>query len=471
MTGRWIRRASLSVGLAAAALVTVVPSNVHNMPAEARRATTLSVGKYLGNESIVAALSTDSTTTPKPEPSSDPNGAIEQWRKQVGDEYVAHEQSLDTINTWLNSQSGLSKSGYVGIIEDAKTFSAKLLWHGSDQLLTATQEYAEKTGAAVTVEQRPYSQAELGVATATLWSSRAALKTAGFELTQIVQVEGDAELPVIHGIVSPSTIAATVLDLVQQLSGVRYTLGDARTGVFTNGRGDDTSAFFGGALMVSANPPNNNSDICSTGFSVNYGGKVHTTTARHCQPESNASGSGWYSYSRGARMGPVLYTANTGALNVLVGNGTHFVYVGNYSSSTNNTVVNVITPGIGSTVCGEGGNSGAHCNITIHATGVSTPDSSSPSGYVSTVRGDSGAGGIANMAGDSGGPVVKEYGSAGTQVSAVGMIQAGDSDSRLSNSYCLSQSARNPQACYSSIEFSYMSTVQNNAPITVATGN
>ena len=435
------------------------------------RASTLLEGKYLttGRATQPSASPRTQATDPKPAPSSEPNGAIEQWEKQVGPTYVAHEQTLDSINTWINDQPALNDSGYIGAIEDAQSFSIKLLWHGSDALLTSAQSYAKSKGADVVVEQRPYSQSQLDAATSTLWSSRAVLSAAGFDLTEVVQVSGEAPLPVVHGNLSASVTATTILGTIEKLTGVRYTLvNDGNTTVPTSGRGDDTSPFFGGALMVSSKPPTSNSSICSTGFTVNYAGKQHTTTARHCQPDSNAGGEGWFSYTTNARMGPVTYTANTGALNVLVGNGGSSVYVDNYASSRNNFVVNVVTPGINSTVCSEGGNSGAHCNLTIHATGVSTPDSSSPSGYVSTVRADSGAGGIANMAGDSGGPVVKAYGSDGTRVSAVGMIQAGDRDSRLSDSYCAGQSARSPQVCYSSVEFTYMSTVQNHNPITVA---
>lgn len=200
-------------------------------PLAARAATQdLAEGRYAPSADAVRSAVSDSpqNDSPKLSPGSDPNGAIEQWKKQVGPTYIAHEQALDSVDTWINDRPSLHDSGYVGVIEDAHTFSITLLWHGSDSLLASARTYAESTGADVTVEQRPYSQSELSAATATLWASRPVSAASGFELTEVVQVSGDAPLPIVHGVLSSFTAASTVLDSIEDLTGVRYILGDVR---------------------------------------------------------------------------------------------------------------------------------------------------------------------------------------------------------------------------------------------------
>ncbi|WP_375399562.1 hypothetical protein [uncultured Amnibacterium sp.] len=202
-----------------------------------------------------AAGHSASTRDAKPRPSSDPDGALEQWEQQIGKNYVHDEQKLDAIDTWNNDQPSFESSGYLGAIEDASTFSITLLWHGSDAVLASAQAYAKGTGARVTVEQRPYSQSELAAAGATLWASRPALAAEGFELTEIVQVSGDVKLPVVHGVLNSSATAPTVLDSIEKLTGVRYILGDARSGALTTGRGDDARPFPEGPLRPARTSP------------------------------------------------------------------------------------------------------------------------------------------------------------------------------------------------------------------------
>lgn len=68
------------------------------------------------------------------------------------------------LKSWIMQLPGIDEAGYIDQVNDSKTLSTKLLWHGDSPLRGTVLEEALRRGITATVEDRTQSLPEIKTA-------------------------------------------------------------------------------------------------------------------------------------------------------------------------------------------------------------------------------------------------------------------------------------------------------------------
>lgn len=423
---------------------------------------------------------------------SSDGGVLSGFAAQVGPAFIANQDSLDQLKTWILNDPAAASSGYIDQINDSTHLAVTLLWHGTDAFQSTVAAHARSLGIAVTVQQRSLSLPQIQAAEQKITASSGALQAAGFSVSTVVGVRADSSAIEVDGVsISPASssgvkaqalavgASATALDSVRvasTLTAKKASLDDALSQIagttvqtvlegaaaapqYT--RSTDYSPFYAGGFMGSTK--GTSTSACSSGFAIRYNGVNRTTTARHCTPPSGS----WHAWDNSSSSyGSFIASTATSGVAELSGAGNGRMMDGAWNSTnTSKAVQGYLDVGLNDLICTSGGNSGTHCNIKITATSVSWNDGS---GAIMMMRGtQQTAGAMASANGDSGGAVLTLKGTDGTKVNAVGMIQTGDTNVTCPS---IHWTAGGSVACTSQTYFSSTHTLLSELGASIVTG-
>lgn len=99
--------------------------------------------------------------------------------------------ALDDFNDWLAAQPGIEQSGYIQSVNDPSGYAITLIWFGDSPLQAAASVEASRRAIGITIEQWPYSSAELEAAAQTLFDQTDAFLDLGFEVSDISAIPPD----------------------------------------------------------------------------------------------------------------------------------------------------------------------------------------------------------------------------------------------------------------------------------------
>ena len=422
------------------------------------------------------------TSPPAPPGQATGDSSVESFVADKGQAFLEAQTRLDDFGTWIRAQPGAESNGYLGQVNDPASLSVKLLWHAHDGLLTKVLAEAKARGITVTVVPRSANAKQVSAAANAVLAHAAKLAKQGVTVNSVTIISEDTDGIVVNASFSgdlalPASAPAAqsvkvkanrkaVADGEAAAVGVPVTLveGDAPT-MYTATRTNDTSPFNAGGLMASSVKSGNvpTTSYCSSGFGVNYAGKAHTTTARHCSPPSGA----WKAFGGSASYGSATATDNVDAVIILSAAGGGRVFDGAWNDSTGyyKLVKHVSNINVGDYVCTSGGNTGVHCNIRVSAFTSIKDGVGSNQYFVVAVGNQMSLGMIAAAQGDSGGPVFTVDAGSSTNRGAAGIIQAGGPNA----AYCGSVAVAGV-VCSTVVYFTPMSYFLNYMHATLITG-
>jgi hypothetical protein len=340
--------------------------------------------------------------------------------KTVGANVIRNQNTLSLYRAWMLTQPGFARSGYVGSIDHLAHKATTIMWAGPrTALLAKIIAEGQRRGIKVSVQHRRESLQQLDAAINAIYRQAARGEWRGFKISGIAAVGAKDTGLTVDGTYTSGPAARRapqVKALHTVISGVRVRVVPGVAATLLIGRDNDTAPFDAGGLMEDTG----HTDICSSGFAIEYQGAPHTTTARHCVAVGQ-----WHDISVPTTFyGPNGTDSPNGGAMVLSASGIAEAWDGAYNSvNFAKAVIGYEDLALGDLVCTGGGNSGEHCMIQVQNLLYTLGDGFGPA-FHTIVGVHEQSGKIAAVTGDSGGPVISLAGTASGQVRAAGMIQA-----------------------------------------------
>lgn len=367
---------------------------------------------------------TPAPVTPASPSEVDPEtGLTYQWER--------NQDKLQLFAEWIDKRDDSDADGYVESVNDAEHLATTVLWRGrATPAQEAVLAEGRRRGITVTIEKRKYDYAQIEKAADQVFADVEAGKWQGYDVSAVSGMRADYDGITVQA--TPTTRALPQGDQTAATQGPRAATLPYADGVVAGVqvrldisadpvvpaaavRWDDTAPFNAGGMMRG----DGGTGGCSSGFSVNYEGRTHTVTARHCTDVPYRSWSGAANYGSGEGL------SSDGAAKVLGARGSSWMFDGSYNNTNGlkKTVVSLRDVGLGDKVCTSGGNSGKHCGLTVTDMSAFWDDKTGHGDVSTIVAMAPTAADLAAARGDSGGPVYV-IGNDPYEVRAVGMIQA-----------------------------------------------
>jgi hypothetical protein len=110
------------------------------------------------------------------------------YSAEVGTVYLDNQEILGDFKTWITSQPWLGDCGYIEQINNARSRSVRILWHGDSKYLPRITEEAALRGIAASVEYRKQSRQQSIDAASRIWSLSSRWQALGFVVNSVAAI-------------------------------------------------------------------------------------------------------------------------------------------------------------------------------------------------------------------------------------------------------------------------------------------
>ena len=190
---------------------------------------------------------------------------LDVFMREMGGEFLANQEALGDLKSWILGQPGAAGSGYIDQINYADSRSVRLLWHGNDAFLAKVLEQARSMGIKASVERRSMSLSQIDEATKRVWDQAEVFAGRGFVIKSIAGVGMEDTGLDVEGVYTGVIADKAFRGAPEQVQQARKALADsiadvagARVGLVEADsdnavtRSKDVSPFWAGGYMINA---------------------------------------------------------------------------------------------------------------------------------------------------------------------------------------------------------------------------